>query len=189
MQRSKFEWLWRTLALLLFALVAVASLYSPSEAEIRYCRVQSDNPDAVLLPTADNWGEPVDQLWLNCELEILDDKSQKHYVKVRNVKSNVEGWAPRSILSADKSEGVDANAAAIAGSASTGTTSKGFTKEIENDLKGKNKEFEAGVAVAQKLEDTVNEELGGNAKDPDAGKMRGSFKKFGSDGGLLKTRP
>jgi hypothetical protein len=189
MHRSRLEWLWRTLALLLFAVVAVAALYTPSEAETRYCKVQSDNPDAVLLPTADNWGEPVDQLWLNCELEVLDDKSSKHYVKVRNNKSGKEGWAPRSILSEKKSEGADPNAAALAGAESSAMTSKGFTKEIEEDLSKKNDGFKEGVAVAEKLEQTINEKLGGNAKDPDAAKVRGSFRNFGEQGGLMKNRP
>lgn len=189
MERSRMEWLWRTLALLLFAVVVVAALYSPSEAETRYCKVQSDNPDAVLLPTADNWGEPVDQLWLNCELEVLDDKTSKHFVRVRNIKSGKVGWAPRSILSKEKSEGVDANAAAIAGAESSAMTSKGFTKEIEEDLSGKNPDFKKGVAVAEKLESTVNEKLGGNAKDPDAAKKRAAFRSFGEQGGLMKSRP
>ena len=68
-------------------------------------------------------------------------------------------------------------------------TSKGFTKEIENDLSSKNGDFKAGVAVAEKLEQTINEKLGGNATDPDAAKVRGSYRNFGEQGGLMKNRP
>lgn len=206
MTLSRYEWLWRALALLLIALVAVAVCTLPAEGKEVYCAQQEGSSNAVLLDKPSPFsGKTIAKLKVNDKLEVIDDTSNKSYIKVRT-QSGVEGWILRGATSEKYIPQVGDKGNTVTEGGSSSAAAKGLNSQIEADLKKNDPKYAERMKTIDTLEISFNSNLGGGNKvisrtDPNTGytaeenvpvdpaKIREMFTKFGVEGGVLKIVP
>ena len=206
MQASRFENLLRALALLLIAVVAIAVCSLPAQGKEIFCAQQEGSSNAVLLDKPNPFsGKTVAKLKVNDKLEVLDETSNKSYIKVRTA-GGVEGWIMRGATSEKYIPQVGEKGNTVSEGGSSSAAAKGLNSQIEADLKKNDPKYAERMKTIDALEISFNQNLGGGnkvvaRKDPntnytadenvpvDPAKIREMFTKFGVDGGVLKIVP
>ncbi len=188
-----------TLLLLLAVALPFIAYRGPTQADDNemWVAVMEDSPDAVLLESDDRFADPVTVLLFNERVSILnkdkadDEDEPSAYYQVRVISSTKnrgkKGYIRKSALSkqtAYQGGADDPKAATAIGAEGANTAAKGLNSGNEATLKANDPKFKKAIAQVDRVEETVNQLMTGDAKNPDPRKTTKEYRDFQKDGGL-----
>jgi hypothetical protein len=187
---------WRSLALcLVVALYGLCTSGASVRGETRklWVAVMEDSPHAVVLEEPDRWADAVTVLKFNEQVEILRTLSERENDPLPYFKIEVRGFKGYVIQNALSEESqyqdsdADAEASVAVGASAANNASKGLNRSNERTLSSTDPKFKARIEEVDKTEKTINKLIYGGT-DPDPTKALQSYKEFGTEGELIKSR-
>ncbi len=169
------------LCALLFAFMPTSA---QSTGRTMYVRVAGSHPDAVVQSSTDFFeAEPLGTLQANQPVEMLDETDGK-YVKIRFTidGKQIEGWVKKEILQAEPLEVMPRT------SEDQEVRSAGFAENsrlhVEEQMRRESPEMKAALERIDSFEQFLNEQLGGDKRNPDPTRIQQAVQDFHSKGGL-----
>lgn len=169
------------LCALLFAFMPTSA---QSTGRTMYVRVAGSHPDAVVQSSTDFFeAELLGTLQPNQSVRMLDETDGK-YVKVRCTidGKQIDGWVKRTILQAEPLENMPRVTESGHDDKAEFTTNSPLP--IEQQMSSHSPEMKAALERIDSFEQFLNEQLGGDKRNPDPERIRHAVQNFHSEGGL-----
>ncbi|MCZ7604957.1 MAG: SH3 domain-containing protein [Planctomycetota bacterium] len=155
-----------------------------STGRTMYVKVASTNSDAVVQSSTDFFeAVPLGTLQANQPVEMLDE-TYGEYVKIRCTidGKQIEGWVKKEILQAEPLEVMPRTSEdKEVGSASFAASGR---QPIEKRMRRESPEMKAALERIDRFEEFLNQQLGGDKRNPAPARMEQAMRDFQTEGGL-----
>lgn len=156
--------------------------------------VMEDSTDAIIVKTADRFGEVLAVAKFNEQVEVIrdlmeDKENPRPYYRIKN--ATVTGYIKRNALSQEsqyQGDKVDSEAKVAVGASAANTAAKGLNYQNEATLRKNDPNFDKRVGEVEAFEKAVNQMISGR-DNPDPLKSMSSYQAWANEGMNIPKDP
>jgi len=154
---------------------------------ILFVCIPTGSAEGTLLDKPHLWGRVVAKLKLNQRLTVLDWTTSGVFARARDEATKQEGWCRKRILSeAPVASRCVTPADFEESGARMAHASSLYPHQVNGPLTHEDPRFKQAIAEVDRLEQAVNQALGGSRNRPDGGLIRRALDEFARSGGLKR---